>query len=398
MTLNGSFSSLPLENVHFGPGSLGKLAAELDTRGVSRAVVVTGRSIAGNAALMARLHAALGSRIAGIVSDTKAHLPRSSIIDIVERVRALNADGLISFGGGSANDTMKATAWALAEDIRTVEGFDAFSIKFEYPDKLELPEMTRTPLPTFAIATTLSAAEFTGGFAMTDDRRGVKDLFRDNRLGAKAVILDPELTLATPERLWLATGLRAIDHCIEALLSNMPQPYTDAMAAHALGLLHRNLPASKRDPLDLEARTQCMVAAWLSFIGVANVSLGLSHGVGHQLGARCEIPHGETSCIMLHNVMDYNLEATLDRQAWIAEILGAAIPGDRRASAEAASKAILSLVRDTLGLPWRLRDVGMDKADIPLVAQDAMGDLVVAGNPRPVGSATDIVGLLEKAW
>lgn len=396
--LDGSFSNLPLDNVHFGPGSIGRLAGELDARNVKRAVVVTGNSIAGNGDLIGKLEAALGSRLAGIYPATHAHVPRSSVLAVADFARGKGADGLISFGGGSPNDTMKAIGWALAEDVQDEDEFDKFSTKFEYPDKIEIPALTKQPLPTFAIPTTLSAGEFTAFFGITDEKRKVKDVFHDAKLTAKAVILDPELTLATPEWLWLSTGIRSVDHCVEQLLSSKAQPYTDALAAHALQLLFRYLKDCKNDPHDLAARGQCQVAAWLSFFSVANVTLGLSHGIGHQLGARCNVPHGVTSCIMMHNVMEYNRDATLDRQAWIADLLGVGLPGDVVGSAIAAKEAILGLIRDDLGLPWRLRDVNVGEEEFALIARDAMQDLIVATNPRKVSSEAEVVGLLAQAY
>jgi maleylacetate reductase len=301
-------------------------------------------------------------------------------------------------GGGSPNDTMKAVGWALAENVQHENEFDKFSTKFEYPDKLHIPSLTKQPLPTFAIPTTLSAGEFTAFFGITDQQRLVKDVFHDSKLTAKVVILDPELTIATPERLWLSTGIRSVDHCVEQIVSTNALPYTDALAGHALGMLYRNLKACKQDPHNLNVRAQLQVAAWLSFFAIANVSLGLSHGIGHQLGARCEVPHGETSCVMMHNVMEYNREVTLERQSWIAEILDVAVPGDQRASAIAAKEAILTLIRDDLGLPWRLRDVNVSEEDFPLIARDAMQDLIVATNPRKVGSEAEVISLLAQAW
>ncbi|HEX7784519.1 MAG TPA: iron-containing alcohol dehydrogenase [Sphingobium sp.] len=396
--LDGAFTNLPLDDVYFGPGSISKLADALDARNVKRAVVVTGHSIASNAELIGKLEAALGPRLAGIYSETHAHVPRSSVLAVAEFARSKGADGLVSFGGGSPNDTMKAIGWALAEDVQDEDEFDKFSTKFEYPDKLEIPALTKQPLPTFAIPTTLSAGEFTAFFGITDEKRKVKDVFHDSKLTAKAVILDPELTLATPEWLWLSTGIRAVDHCVEQLLSSKAQPYTDALASHALNMLYRYLKDCKKDPHDLAARGQCQVAAWLSFFSVANVTLGLSHGIGHQLGARCNVPHGVTSCIMMHNVMEYNREVTLERQAWIADILGVELQGDVLGSAIAAKEAILGLIRDDLGLPWRLRDVNVTEADFELIARDAMQDLIVATNPRKVSSEADVVALLAQAY
>ena len=180
----------------------------------------------------------------------------------------------------------------------------------------------------FAIPTTLSAGEFTYFVGITDEDRKVKDLYVDRRITAKAVILDPELTMETPERLWLGTGMRAVDHCIEAMCSSTAQPFIDALAYRALNMLVRYLRETRADPGDAAARGQCMVAAWMSVCGLANVTLGLSHGIGHQLGARCNVPHGETSAVMMPHVMAFNRDVTTaTRQAWVAEAMGVDIAG-----------------------------------------------------------------------
>jgi maleylacetate reductase len=396
--LNGRFVNLPLDTIYFGPDSIEKLAGVLDEHGVNRAVVVTGRTISNNPVLMDRLHSVLGSRLAGVVGEARQHVPRSSVLRIAEVARSKGADALISFGGGSPNDTAKAVAWALAEDIESPGDFDRFAIKFEYPDKIEIPPLTKTPVPIFAVPTTLSAGDFTNFIGITDEVRKVKDLYGDRKLTAKAVILDPKVTTFTPEWLWLSSGIRAVDHCVETILSTMAQPFTDALASHALCMLFRYLKECKKDPDDLAARGQCQVASWLSFFGLSNVNLGLSHGIGHQLGARCNVPHGYTSCVMMHNVMEYNREATLARQAWIAHILGLTGFANEEAGAIAAKEALLGLIRDDLGLPWRLRDVGVGEDEFAPIARDAMQDLIVASNPRKVSSEAEIAELLRRAW
>jgi maleylacetate reductase len=396
--LNGHFVNLPLDTIYFGPDCIEKLPGLLDDHGVKRAMVVTGRTISNNPVLMNRLHSVLGSRLAGVVGEAQQHVPRSSVLRIAELARSKGADALISFGGGSPNDTVKAVAWALAEDIKTPGEFDRFAIKFEYPDKIDIPPLTKDPVPIFAVPTTLSAGDFTNFIGITDEVRKVKDLYGDRKLTAKAVVLDPKVTTFTPEWLWLSSGIRAVDHCVETILSTMAQPFTDALASHALGLLFRYLKDCKKDPDDLAARGQCQVASWLSFFGLSNVNLGLSHGIGHQLGARCNVPHGYTSCVMMHNVMEYNREATLARQAWIAHILGLTGLANEEAGAIAAKEALLGLIRDDLGLPWRLRDVGVGEDEFAPIARDAMQDLIVASNPRKVSSEAEIVELLRRAW
>ena len=397
--LNGQFTMLPMDEVHFGSGSVEKLGAALEQHGVERAVIITGNSLAQKTDLVARVESAAGGRTVGVFFETSQHVPRESVIAAADFARSKEADAIVSFGGGTPNDTAKAVTMCLAEGITKPGGLDAVRIKFEYPDKIEIPALSADPLPMFAVPTTLSAGEFTFFVGVTDRERQVKDLYLDKRITAKSVFLDPELTLATPERLWLGTGMRAVDHCIEAMCSSTHQPFTDALAYRALNMLVRYLRETKADPEDLAARGQCMVAAWLSVCGLASVTLGLSHGIGHQLGARCNVPHGETSAVMMHNVMAFNRRETLAQQAWVAEAMGVDISGMSEEQAAAAAAAeVLKLVRDDLGLPWRLRDVGVSEDDFDGIASDALEDLIVASNPRKIDSKDQVIGLLKTAW
>ena len=397
--LNGQFAMLPMDDVYFGAASVKKLEMALDQYGLNRPIIITGKSLVKNDSLMKRVLDAAGGRCVGVFSDTTQHVPRESVLEATEFARARDADSIISFGGGTPNDTAKAVAICIAEQLVTTDQLDSMRIKYEYPDKLEIPSLSRNPLPMFAIPTTLSAGEFTFFVGVTDRNRKVKDLYLDKRITAKTVFLDPELTLDTPERLWLGTGIRAVDHCIEAMCSTTSQPFTDALAYRALNMLVRYLRETKRNPQDMAARGQCMVAAWMSVCGLASVALGLSHGIGHQLGARCDVPHGETSAVMMHNVMAFNRAVTMAQQAWDAEAMGVDITGmSEEDAAIAASQEVLKLVRDDLDLPWRLRDVGVNENDFDGIARDALEDLIVASNPRKIESKDQVINLLKTSW
>ena len=396
--LRGVFTLLPIESVHYGPGCLAGLADALATRGVSRALLITGNTLATKTGLVDRVLAAAQGRIAGVFHDTVQHVHRRSVLRATEQARALGADGIVSFGGGTPNDTGKAVVMALAEDLRAPEDFDRMRVRFEYPATVDVPPVRGQVLPMLAISTTLSGGEFTHFAGVTDEARKVKDLYIDRKLAARAVFLDPELTLNTPLWLWLSTGMRAVDHCVEALCSTNAHPFTDALAKDALQALGETLRATKAAPQDLALRTRSHLAAWMSVCGLANVNLGLSHGIGHQLGARNNVPHGVTSCVMMKAVMDYNREHVGARQSVIAECLGRDVRGMSAADAASAGReAVLQLVQD-LELPRRLRDVGVTREDFPALAHDALEDLVVATNPRPVRSVADVVGVLEAAW
>jgi maleylacetate reductase len=204
------------------------------------------------------------------------------------------------------------------------------------------------------------------------------------------VILDPAITVHTPEWLFLSTGIRAVDHAVEDLCAINAQPFSDGTSLHALRLLSRALPAVKANPGDVAARLDCQLGAWLSVVGSQNgVSKGASHGIGHVLGGTAGVAHGYTSCIMLPHVLRFNAEATAERQRWVAEAMGR--PG------EAAADAVAGLIA-ALGLPGRLRDVGVRQDQLDLIARESMHDRWVHTNPRRIGGWEVVRGLLEEAF
>ena len=396
--MRGAFTFLPIDDVHYGPGCASTLAATLEQHGVERALLIASNTLATKTPFVDRLLEAADGRIADVFHETVQHVHRGSVLRAAEHARSIGADGIVTFGGGTPNDTGKAVLLALAEGIEDSDGFDACRIKFEYPATVEIPPVKGDPVPLIAVSTTLSAGEFTHFIGITDEVRRVKDLYLDKKLAGKAVFLDPELTLETPMWLWLSTGMRSVDHCVEAICSTTAHPFTDALAIRSLSMLNRYLRECMNDPTDLVARTQAHIAAWMSVCGLANVTLGLSHGIGHQLGARNDVPHGHTSCVMLEPTMAFNREHVGDRQVWIAEAMGVDVGAmSVEEASEAAREAILVLVRD-LEQPHRLRDVGVEPADFPAIAKDALEDIIVATNPRPVSSTDEVVELLQTAY
>jgi alcohol dehydrogenase class IV len=396
--LSGQFTLLPLDDVFYGPGSISNLAQILQANGVERALLITGTTLATQTPLVERVIAAADGRIAGVFHETVMHVHSGSVIRATNAAREIAADGIVTFGGGTPNDTGKAVLLSLANDVQEPADLAAARVQFEYPNVLDVPQIRGRCVPLVAISTTLSGGECTHFVGITDEERKVKDLYIDKQLTAKAIILDAELTLDTPEWLWLSSGLRSVDHCVEAISSNTAHPFTDALAAHSLTMLNTYLRRCKADPSDLTARTYAHVAAWMSVCGLANVTLGLSHGIGHQLGARCNVPHGVTSAVMMNAVMTWNKDHVNDKQAWIAHLMGVDTRDmNPEAAGGAGRDAVLQLITD-LEQPHRLRDVGVTKEDFPELASDALNDMIVATNPRPVMSTKDVIEVLELAY
>jgi alcohol dehydrogenase class IV len=245
------------------------------------------------------------------------------------------------------------------------------------------------PYRQVVLSTTLSAAEFSDFGGCTDPVRKVKDGYAAKFSAAAAVILDPAVTVHTPEWLWLSTGIRAVDHAVEGMCSVAPSPLVEAASLHALRLMGRSLARSKADPSDMEARLECLQGAWLSGLGILRVPYGASHGIGHSLGAVTGMSHGYTSCVMLPHVMRWNYDVTRDAQTRIAQAMGRS-DGD-------APQAVADLIA-SLGMPTRLRDAGVSQEQFEQIARGAAGNMWVRSNPRAIDGEAGVVRLLEEAW
>jgi alcohol dehydrogenase class IV len=297
----GQFVLPRLERVIAGPGTVDRLSVELDGYGCRRAIVVTGATLGGSA-LVDRVRSALGDRCRAVFSGVRQHVPSGTVLALLAAVREHDADCLVSFGGGSPIDTAKGAVHAL---LTPRDG--GASGRGECLLHVALP-------------TTLSAGEFTDVAGITDETTRIKHGVFDARLVPRTVIADPELTVDTPDWLWAASGMRALDHAVESLYSSRHHPISDALAVRAIEMLVEHLPGSMRGAVDerLARRGECQMAAWLAVFGMTNAGFGLSHVLGHQIGPRWNVAHGVTSSIMLPHAMRFMADAAPGRFASIA--------------------------------------------------------------------------------
>jgi alcohol dehydrogenase class IV len=395
--LRGKFENPLMRRVRYGPGAIDSLAADVAEFGGTRVMLVAGSHLARETDLVRKVERLLGKLHATTFVGVPQHGPRRAVLDGAATARRHEVDLVISFGGGSPIDAVKLITMCLAENVHTLDDLERYVVKFEYPDKLYIPPMNARSVPHIAISTTLSAGEFSKFAGALNEERQVKELYVGDKLQAREVIIDPGLTVNTPAWLWGASGARAIDHCVETILSARHMPFTDATAVEGLGLLMANLVVSTREPYNLAARGACQVGAWLSLYALDNVTLGLSHGIGHQIGGAYNVTHGVTSAIMLPWVMEYNLPATLGRQKRLAGAMG--VDTAAMSDEEAGRTAIAEVRRifRELELPMRLRDVGVPREGFKHLVDNTMVDMVVVSNPRPVTEAA-VYELLEKAY
>ena len=341
--LFGEYGLTQLERVVFGARTVARLGDEIDRLGAARAVVVTGRTL-GASALLARVTGTLGSRCVHVFTGARQHVPASAVDELSAVLESTRADCLVSFGGGSPIDAAKAAIH------RRLQG--------SAPGAAALPHV--------AVPTTLSAGEFTAVAGITDDASRVKHAFADPRLAPRVVLLDPELSVATPPWLWAASGMRAVDHSVETLYSTYQHPVSSSQAAAALEMLAQHLVPSL-DAAALDARVHCQTAAWMSVQGIAYAGLGLSHALGHQIGPRWNVAHGVTSCITLPHAMRAIARKRPDLFERIAPALGLPFESNTTEPALACADAVSGLVA-RLGLPSSLSSVGVERDELESVA------------------------------
>ncbi|MCJ2126639.1 iron-containing alcohol dehydrogenase [Methylobacterium sp. J-077] len=351
-----------------------------------RVLPVVTRSLMGVPIVVEAL-ARLGVNALDPFIDLVPHTPFDVVLTLVERIQEARADAVAVVGGGSAIDAVKIAALAAATRVTDAESLLALRAGAGADGVQQPSPGARTEPAIVAVPTTLSGAEF--GLIGGATQGGIKHLFRADTLAPDVVVYDPALALHTPLGLWLSTGIRAVDHAAETVLSRDANPFTDALALRALRLLRAGLEAVARDPRDPAARHQGQLGVWLAAAGIGRVRYGASHGIGHQLGAVAGVPHGITSCVLLPAVLTFNAPAAPNRDSQIAAALG-------RPNASAA-EAVRDLVI-ALGLPSRISELGVVKADLTRIAETSLGNAFVRANLRPIPGVDDLMAILEMAW
>ena len=385
----GVFNYLELDRVHFGTPVADALHSEATQRGAQRIFVVTSRSLNRKTDAVSHALARIQPQVVGLFDECVEHTPRASVIALAQAVRAAQADLIVSIGGGTVIDTVKVALVALAEGLTTIEQLDDWHLRVAADGSRVTPQPRPPPCRQIAVPTTLSGAEFSDLGGSTDSRFGTKQGYTGAFIGAAAVILDPRITVHTPARLWLSTGVRAVDHAVEALCSINAQPLIDATSVRALALLGQSLTRYASDPADLDARLDGQLGAWLAATSIRRTEYGASHGLGHALGADAGVPHGITSCVLLPTVMRYNAEVCQRQMAEIAAALG-----DPQTPAADQVEAMIT----RLGLPTRLSQLGFGHERLAIIAHKGMANPWVHSNPRKIHDAAQLEALLEQAW
>ncbi|MBI4759292.1 MAG: iron-containing alcohol dehydrogenase [Chloroflexi bacterium] len=373
--------------VVYGPGVVKDIGFEVGKLGGTRAVIVTDRVLR-SIGLVDRIVGGLeesGVELAGIYDD----VPPNSEVKVVERgaqyAREQGCDVLIAVGGGSVIDTAKGmdVLLALGGSLLDYQGVGV---------------VNQPLLPLIAVPTTAgTGSEVTLAAVIKDDASGLKLEFNSPYMMPNVAVLDPEMTITLPPMLTAATGMDALTHAIEAYVSNQAEPITDALGIHAIRMIAQALPVTVKNGGDLEARGEMLLAACIAGLSFSNALCGIVHAMAHACGGRYGVPHGVANSILLPYGMEFNLDSCPERFADIAVAMGVAT---KRASVQRAARLSVAAVRKLsadIGLPRRLRDVGVEADGILQLAEDALADAMMISNPRPA-ELPDVIQLLKRAY
>ena len=395
--LQGDFNPTVPTRIVFGNEKIDSLRDEVKKLGGKRVLVLSGRTVAEKTDSVRRINEGLGDLSAGVYSGLIQRAPLSTAIEAANMAVANGVDTLVGLGGSTISDAARMIAVLMAEGITTVDRLRQLG---EDQDMVLEPNLDGKSLPLqVSIPTTLSAGEFNmGGGNVLDDQAGHKIRVRHPRLYADLIMLDPVMTKGTPDWLWLSTGVKALDHCIERLYSTGNQPAIDAPVLAAAEMLFTYLPKSRESDGDPEARLQCLVAAWMSMMGAPNFSMGLSHAIGHIIGVHYSVGHGYTSCVTQPYVMEFNRPVSAAKQALLARSAGLDTRGmSDEAAAEAAARAVDDFIMG-MGMPHRLRELEIPEEDLPKIAELVLTDGGTRSNPIYITSAEQVMGVLTAAF
>lgn len=386
---NATLGLTATERVHIGRRVADTLAEEVQTLGAKRVFLLVSTTLRNSTDEISEIEAALGNSVACVFDGIRAHAPRSDVLAALEAARAADTDLIITVGGGSVTDAGKVIALGLKHGFQKHEDFEGYYVYVNEAGDTVVPQFDAPEIRVICCPTTLSGGEFNTMGGVTDDKDNKKQGYTHRMMAPIAIVLDPALTIHTPEWLWFSTGVRALDHALEALGSTHSNHFCDGIAGSAIRLLSSALPDVKADGADLDARLRCQVGAWQSMIPViGGVPMGASHAIGHVLGGTADVPHGYCSCVMAPSVLAFNESVNGDKQRQISICMGQ----PDRAASEVVDEFITAL-----GMPRSLTAVGITEEQLDLIAEYTMLDFWSRTNPREIEGPADVRGILEMA-
>ena len=361
-------------NLIFGVGTVEKVGEKTKELGKSRALIITDKGIVGAGLLERVLTPLEQAGVQAHIFDQIEPNPRDhTVVKAFEFGKKKKCELIIGLGGGSPIDAAKAVGVLMSNPGPLQDYLRGTAVKNPLPPLIAIPTTAGT------------GSEVTQFSVVTDTERSFKTGIGSPLLMPKVAIVDPSLMESMPPSLAAATGMDALTHAIEAFVSVNSQPFSDAMALHAIRLIGAYLRPSVANGSDQEARSQMAIASTLAGVAFSNAGVGLVHAMSHPLGGRFDVPHGVANAILLPFVMQFNLIARLERFGQVAQTLGEKV---EELSAVGAGKKAVEAVRQLsadIGIPGHLSGVSVKAEGLPLAAADALNmKRAISCNPRVV--------------
>lgn len=375
------------ETSYFGRNSRERLIDEINSRNYNRLLVVTDPGVVRAGVANMVLDLLNRHEMDYYVFDgIKANPNVNNVLDGLAIARQNSVDAVIAVGGGSVIDTAKAIAIILAnpefEDVVSLDG---------------LSDTKNKAVPIIALPTTAgTAAEVTINYVITDEANTKKMVCVDVHDIPVLAIIDPDLMQGMPQPLAASTGMDALTHAMEGYTTKAAWLIPDMFHINAMALIYKNLEmaANKKDKVAVE---KIAYAQYIAGMGFSNVGLGIVHSMAHSLGAFFDTPHGLANALMLPHVLRFNGKVCPDLFRNMGNAFGLDMSdlSDEEAVNRVAN-AVESLSQ-RLGLPQRLRDIGIPEEMIPTLANQAINDICTAGNPRNV-TVEDLINIYRRAY
>ncbi len=380
-----NFTYAHTHKVMFGAGIISDIGDVVDDLNCHHAVIVTDEFLAEKTDMVSRLTSALGSRLAGVFSGVVPDPTDKSIDEGAKQAAEMNADLLISLGGGSAIDTAKAMAVVLTEggSVLDHEGYHS---------------LDRRQTPHIAIPTTAgTGSEMSMITVISDTAREQKTFIGSYFLHPDVAMLDPTVVTGLPPGLTAATGMDAMSHAVEGLISSLKNPLSDAYAIEAIKIIRTYLPECLQHPDDLLARGQMLLAANMAGTCFSNAMVSLNHAMAHSLGALYHVHHGTLTGLLLPHSMRFFSDVASDRLALVAKSMGIDTTAKTDEQAALLAADAMEQILSEIGIKKGLSELGIPD-DAPKKAADmALSDGSIIYSPKPVFDTSEIERIIRKA-
>jgi alcohol dehydrogenase class IV len=379
----------PPLRLYSGDDSLRQLGRELDRLRSRRAVILCGSTLAHSPALKL-VRSAMGDRCAGVFPGVRAHSSHPSVQAAAEELKRLNADAVVAVGGGSAIVTARAASIYLAEG----SNLEKISTSQDAQGNLHSPKLLAPKLPQLVVPTTPTTAAVKAGTAVFDPASARRFALFDPKTRAQSLFIHPALINSAPRDLVVSASLDTLSLAIEGLTSRSGDPIADALLMHSVLLISQNLPDPALDD-DATVRGEMVFAAVMCGQGTDHTGAGIATVLGHAIGANHDVDNGIAKAVVLPHALRFNAEAAEAGLRKVATSLG--VMPVEGSTVEFVNDA-LARIFTAIGIPRRLREVGIPKDALAAIATRSMGDWFLRSNARPINDPSDLLTVLSEAW